>query len=43
MEKKTEQNRLKDKYLKEVVPAMQKKFNYANVNQIPRIEKIVLN
>lgn len=37
------QNRLKEKYLKEVVPAMQKKFNYANVNEIPRIEKIVLN
>ncbi len=37
------QNRLKEKYLKEVVPAMQKKFNYSNVNQIPRIEKIVLN
>ena len=33
MEKKTTQTtRLKDKYLKEVVPAMQKKFNYNNVN-----------
>ena len=44
MEKKTTQTtRLKDKYLKEVVPAMQKKFNYNNVNEIPKIEKIVLN
>ncbi len=42
MEKKTT-NRLKEKYLKEVAPALQKKFNYANVNQIPKIEKIVLN
>ena len=44
MEKKTTQTtRLKDKYLKEVVPAMQKKFNYSDVNEIPKIEKIVLN
>ena len=43
MEKNTKQNRLKEKYIKEVVPAMQKKFNYANINQIPKIEKIVLN
>ena len=35
--------RLKDKYLNEVAPAMKAKFNYENVNQIPRIEKIVLN
>ena len=37
------ENRLKDKYLKEVAPALKAKFNYENVNQIPKIEKIVLN
>ena len=35
--------RLKDKYLTEVVPALQQKFNYKNVMEIPRLEKIVLN
>lgn len=35
--------RLKDYYLKEVAPALMKKFGYKNVMQIPKIEKIVLN
>ena len=35
--------RLKDKYVSEVVPALQPKFQYKNVNEIPRLEKIVLN
>ena len=35
--------RLKEKYLTEVVPQLMKEFNYANVNECPRIEKIVLN
>ena len=35
--------RLKDKYVKEVIPALQQKFQYGNINQIPRLEKIVLN
>ena len=35
--------RLKDKYVSEVVPALQLKFQYKNVNEIPRLEKIVLN
>ncbi len=34
---------LKEKYKKEVVPAMMKKFNYKNPLQVPRVEKIVLN
>ena len=34
---------LKEKYEKEVVPAMMKKFNYKNALQVPKIEKIVLN
>lgn len=35
--------RLKTKYKKEIVPALQKKFEYKSVMQIPQIEKIVLN
>ncbi|MBE2945271.1 50S ribosomal protein L5 [Anoxybacillus flavithermus] len=36
-------NRLKEKYLKEVVPALMSKFNYKSVMQVPKIEKIVIN
>jgi large subunit ribosomal protein L5 len=36
-------SRLKEKYVKEVVPAMQKRFGYANIMQVPHLEKIVLN
>jgi large subunit ribosomal protein L5 len=36
-------NRLKEKYMKEVIPAMQAKFNYKSAMQIPKIEKVVLN
>ena len=35
--------RLKDKYVSEVVPALQQKFQYKNVMQVPRLEKIVIN
>ena len=35
--------RLKDHYEKEVVPALRTQFGYANVMQVPRLEKIVLN
>jgi large subunit ribosomal protein L5 len=35
--------RLKDKYNNEVRPAMQQKFGYQNVMEIPRLEKVVLN
>ncbi len=35
--------RLKDYYLKEVAPAMMKKFGYKSVMQIPKIDKIVVN
>jgi large subunit ribosomal protein L5 len=31
------------KYAKEVTPALIKQFNYKNPNQVPRIEKIVIN
>lgn len=35
--------RLKDTYKNDIASAMQKKFNYKNVMQIPRLEKIVIN
>jgi large subunit ribosomal protein L5 len=36
-------NRMIERYQKEAVPALQKAFNYTNVMQIPRIEKVVVN
>ena len=35
--------RLKDKYRAEVIPALQQKFGYKNVMEIPRLEKVVIN
>jgi large subunit ribosomal protein L5 len=35
--------RLKDKYVKEIVPALKEKFNYKSVMQVPKIEKICIN
>ena len=35
--------RLKAKYQKEVVPALQKEFGYKNVMAVPKIEKVVVN
>ncbi len=35
--------RLKEKYLKEVVPQLMREFGYKNIMEVPRIEKIVLN
>ena len=36
-------NRLKEKYVKEMTPALIEKFNYTSSMQVPKIEKIVLN
>ena len=36
-------NRILDKYKSEVVPALIQKFNYKNVMQVPKLEKIVIN
>jgi large subunit ribosomal protein L5 len=36
-------SRLKEKYNKEIVPAMIKEFGYRNVMQVPKLEKVVLN
>ena len=35
--------RLLEKYREQVRPALQKRFNYKNVNQIPKLEKVVIN
>ena len=35
--------RLKDYYLKDVAPALMKKFGYKSVMQIPKLDKIVIN
>jgi large subunit ribosomal protein L5 len=35
--------RLKERYLKEVVPAMLKEFSYKNVMEVPKVQKVVLN
>lgn len=36
-------NRLKEKYLKEVSPALMSKFEYNSVMQVPKVDKIVIN
>ena len=35
--------RLKETYLNEIVDAMMKKFEYKNVMQVPKLDKIVIN
>ena len=35
--------RMKEKYTAEVAPALQKKFGYKSVMQIPKLDKIVIN
>jgi len=39
----TRLSRLKEKYEKEVVPAMMKEFEYKSIMAVPRAEKVVLN
>jgi large subunit ribosomal protein L5 len=35
--------RLKEKYAKEIVPALKEKFRYKSIMQVPKIEKISIN
>ncbi len=35
--------RLKQKYLKDILPALQQQFGYDNVMQVPRVSKVMLN
>ncbi|RLC50336.1 MAG: 50S ribosomal protein L5 [Candidatus Cloacimonadota bacterium] len=36
-------NRLREKYIKEAIPALMKHFEYKNVHQVPKLEKISIN
>jgi large subunit ribosomal protein L5 len=35
--------RLKEKYLKEIIPAMMKECAYKNIMEVPKVQKVVLN
>ena len=36
-------NRMQDKYNNEVVPALRKAFDFKNIMQVPRIQKVIVN
>lgn len=36
-------NRLKELYRKEIINTLKKNFNYKNINQVPKLEKIIVN
>jgi len=36
-------SRLKEQYIKEIVPELSKKFGYKNIMQVPKLDKIVVN
>ena len=36
-------NRLKEKYLNEIVPSLTKKYNYKTIMEVPKLDKIVIN
>ncbi len=36
-------SRYKELYLKEIVPAMTKKFGYSNIMEVPKLDKITVN
>jgi large subunit ribosomal protein L5 len=36
-------NRMQERYQKEAIPSLQKEFNYRNIMEVPRIEKVVVN
>lgn len=36
-------NRLKEMYTKTIVPSLKEKFQYSNVMEVPKLEKIVIN
>ena len=35
--------RLKERYVKEIIPLMMKEFSYNNVMEVPKVQKVVLN
>ena len=36
-------NRLQEKYSKEIVPSLREKYNYKNIMETPKLDKIVVN
>lgn len=36
-------DRLKEKYLSEVVPALTEQFGYKNIMEVPKIDKVIIN
>ncbi len=36
-------NRLKEKYLNEIVPSLKKEHNYKSIMEVPKLEKVVIN
>lgn len=36
-------NRLKEKYLNEVIPSLKEKFGYKSIMEVPKLSKIVIN
>ena len=36
-------NRLKEKYVKEIVPSLMNKFNYKSIMEVPKLDKVVIN
>ena len=43
MAERVYKNRVREAYENEVVPYLVKKFGYKNVNEVPKLVKIVLN
>ena len=36
-------NRLKEKYVKEIVPSLMNKYNYKSIIEVPKLDKVVIN
>lgn len=36
-------SQMRDKYNKEIIPALRERFGYGNVMQVPKVEKVVIN
>ena len=36
-------NRLKEKYLNEIVPSLMNKYNYKSIMEVPKLDKVVIN
>jgi large subunit ribosomal protein L5 len=43
MKGQQQKSRLRERYQKDVVPALQKEFGYKNVNAVPKVTKVVVN